>query len=115
MRINEFLTESQQRELQDLQEGPLGSLVKAAGRGIGKVAGGAAKAVGAVAGGVAGLGSAFKKGYQAGANAVGGPGAAQSAPSAASSNAGSAELDQLKATLQAMDQRLRRAGFESKK
>jgi hypothetical protein len=81
------------------------------GQGIGKIA----KGIGAVAGVPAGIGRAIKKGYQAGANAVGGPGAAQSAPSAASSNAGSAELDQLKATLQSMDQRLRRAGFESKK
>jgi hypothetical protein len=81
------------------------------GQGIGKIA----KGIGAVAGVPAGIGRAIKKGYQAGANTVGGPGAAASAPSAASSNAGSAELDQLKATLQSMDQRLRRAGFESKK
>jgi hypothetical protein len=81
------------------------------GQGIGKLA----KGIGAVAGVPAGIGRAIKKGYQAGANTVGGPGAAASAPSAASSSAGSAELDQLKATLQSMDQRLRRAGFESKK
>jgi hypothetical protein len=36
--------------------------------------GGVAKGVGAVAGGVAGIGRALKKGYAAGANAVGGPG-----------------------------------------
>ena len=45
------------------------------GRGIGRVAGSAAKGVGAVAGGVAGLGSAVKKGYQAGKQTVGGGGA----------------------------------------
>ena len=83
------------------------------GQGIGKIA----KGIGAVAGVPAGIGRAIKKGYQAGANTVGGPGAAQpdsSTPTAASA-AGQAELDQLKATLQSMDQRLRRAGFESKK
>ena len=45
------------------------------GRGLGRVAGSAAKSVGAVAGGVAGLGSAVKKGYQAGKQTVGGGGA----------------------------------------
>ena len=45
------------------------------GRGLGRVAGSAAKGVGAVAGGVAGLGSAVKKGYQAGKQTVGGGGA----------------------------------------
>lgn len=45
------------------------------GRGLGRVAGSAAKGVGAVAGGVAGLGSAIKKGYQAGKQTVGGGGA----------------------------------------
>ena len=38
--------------------------------------GGVAKGIGAVAGGVAGAGRAIKKGFAAGANAVGGPGAA---------------------------------------
>lgn len=70
MRANEFLTESQVVEMQNLQEGPLGSLVKAAGTGIGKLAGGLAKGVGAVAGGVAGMGSAFKKGFQSGKKTV---------------------------------------------
>ena len=37
MRINEILTESQ---LQQLDEGPIGSALGAVGRGIGKVAGG---------------------------------------------------------------------------
>lgn len=83
--------------------------------------GGLAKGVGAVAGGVAGIGRAVKKGYAAGADAVGGPGApsAGSASSVASGGAsqaaadaaGNAELDQLKATIQTMDQRLRRAGI----
>lgn len=51
------------------------------GRGVGQVA----KGVGAVAGGVAGIGRALKKGYQAGANTVGGPGAASaSAPASGS-------------------------------
>jgi len=64
MRINEILTESQ---LQQLDEGPLGSL----GRGIGKVVGGVAKGIGAVAGGVVGAGTALKKGYQSGKAVVG--------------------------------------------
>jgi hypothetical protein len=46
--------------------------------------GGFAKGVGAVAGGVAGIGRAVKKGYAAGANAVGGPGAPSAAPSTSS-------------------------------
>lgn len=86
------------------------------GQGIGKFA----KGVGAVAGVPQGIGRAIKKGYQAGVNTIGGPGAAQPGSSsggtqAASSAAGQAELDQLRATIQSMDQRLRRAGFESKK
>ena len=68
MRINEILTESQ---LQQLDEGPIGSALGAVGRGIGKVAGGLAKGVGAVAGGVVGAGRAMKKGYQAGKAFVG--------------------------------------------
>jgi hypothetical protein len=62
MKINEILVESQQ-----LDEGPLLNKI---GTGIGKVAGGVGKAVGAVAGGIAGLGSAIKKGYQAGKSTV---------------------------------------------
>lgn len=76
MRASDFLTESEQLEMDALTEGPLGSLAK----GIGKAAGGLAKGVGAVAGGVAGLGSAFKKGYQSGKATVSGdevPAAAQ--------------------------------------
>lgn len=76
MRATDFLTESQTTEIQTLTEGPLGSLVKAAGRGIGKAVGGIAKGAGAVAGGVAGIGSAFKKGYQSGKTTVAGDDAA---------------------------------------
>jgi len=68
MRINEILTESQ---LEQLDEGPIGSALGAVGRGIGKAVGGVAKGVGAVAGGVVGAGRALKKGYQAGKAVVG--------------------------------------------
>ena len=68
MRINEILTESQ---LQQLDEGPIGSALGAVGRGIGKAVGGVAKGVGAVAGGVVGAGRALKKGYQTGKAIVG--------------------------------------------
>jgi hypothetical protein len=68
MRINEILTESQ---LKQLDEGPIGSALGAVGRGIGKVASGVAKGVGAVAGGVVGAGRALKKGYQTGKAIVG--------------------------------------------
>jgi len=66
MKINELLYESQQ-----LQEGPLLNKI---GAGVGKAVGTAAKGVGAVAGGIAGLGSAVKKGYQAGKTTVAGAG-----------------------------------------
>jgi hypothetical protein len=56
MRLEEF--NSKDEQLDEL----LGSI----GRGVGKLAGGAATGVGAVAGGIAGLGTAFKKGYQSG-------------------------------------------------
>ena len=71
MRINDILTESH------LEEGPLLNKV---GAGIGKAAGSVAKGVGAVAGGVAGLGSALKKGFQAGKQTVAGAGDATAAP-----------------------------------
>jgi hypothetical protein len=94
--------------------------------------GGLAKGVGAVAGGIAGIGRAVKKGYAAGANAVGGPGYAQSGGASAGSSGGSAgggaggsggagggtgsnyddEIANLKSTIQQMDQRLRRVGAE---
>ena len=61
MKIQEILVESQ------LQEGPiLNKIGSAVGKGVGALA----KGVGAVAGGVAGLGSALKKGYQAGKSTV---------------------------------------------
>ena len=63
MRINELLTESQQRE--QLDEGPFG-------QAVGKAVGGLAKGVGAVAGGVVGMGRALKKGYQSGKATVAG-------------------------------------------
>ena len=45
------------------------------GKFVGRAVGSGAKSLGAVAGGVAGLGSAIKKGYQAGKQTVGGGGA----------------------------------------
>ena len=64
MKISELLVESQQ-----LDEGPiLNKIGSAVGKGVGAVA----KGVGAVAGGVAGLGTAVKKGFQAGKATVGG-------------------------------------------
>jgi hypothetical protein len=70
MRINEILVESA------LEEGPILNKI---GSGIGKAAGTVAKGVGAVAGGVAGLGSALKKGFQAGKQTVAGAGDATTA------------------------------------
>ena len=75
-----------------------------------------AKGVGAVAGAPAGIARAVKKGYAAGANAIGGPGAptmpapgaAATAPSAA--GAGD-EIAQLRSQLQIMQQKLTRAGI----
>ena len=104
MRINEILVESK------LDEGPVGSLVKAAGRGVGKAVGGVAKGVGAVAGGIAGIGSAFKKGFSAGKSTVAGepdPNASKSAtptpgsstPSASTSTGQTAAPDQTQANL----------------
>jgi hypothetical protein len=66
MRIQEIISESAQ-----LDEGPILNKI---GSGIGKAVGGLAKGVGAVAGGIAGIGSAVKKGYQAGKSTVGGAG-----------------------------------------
>ena len=78
MRIQEILIESHQ-----LDEGPiLNKIGTAVGKGVGTLA----KGVGAVAGGVAGLGSAVKKGFQAGKATVGGAGddpAAGGTPAAA--------------------------------
>lgn len=61
MKLEEIIAES------NLEEGPILNKI---GQGIGKASGTVAKGVGAVAGGVAGLGSAFKKGYQAGRTQV---------------------------------------------
>jgi hypothetical protein len=68
MRINEILTESQ---LEQLDEGPIGSALGAVGRGVGKAVGGVAKGVGAVAGGAVGAFNALKKGFQTGKAVVG--------------------------------------------
>ena len=65
MRITEILTESQ---LEQLDEGPILNKI---GSAVCNVAGGVAKGVGAVAGGVAGLGSAFKKGFDRSKGIVG--------------------------------------------
>jgi len=73
MKINEILIESQ------LQEGPLlNKLGSAIGKGVGTLA----KGVGAVAGGIAGIGSAVKKGYQAGKAQVGAAGDDAPSPAA---------------------------------
>lgn len=75
MRLNEFITEDKQQ----LDEGPIGSLGKAVGKGVG----GLAKGVGAVAGGIAGIGKAVKKGFQSGKATVAGepdPNAEPAAP-----------------------------------
>jgi hypothetical protein len=62
---------------QHLQESLLAEFdaVDKFGKFVGRTVGSAAKGIGAVAGGVAGLGSAVKKGYQAGKQTVGGGGA----------------------------------------
>jgi hypothetical protein len=65
MKISDITNES------ELIEGPVLNKI---GSAIGKGVGTAAKAAGAVAGGVAGLGSALKKGYQAGKSTVAGAG-----------------------------------------
>ena len=78
-----------------------------------------AKSVGAVAGAPAGIVRAVKKGYAAGANAIGGPGAptavGTTAPSAAT-NAPQAnqsdEIADLRSQLQVMQQKLARAGIQ---
>ncbi len=86
MRINEILTES---EIKQLDEGPIGNAVGAVGRGVGKAIGGVAKGVGAVAGGVAGIGSAMKKGFRAGKATVSGAG--DSTPPAATTPSSSTQ------------------------
>ena len=82
MKIDEILIESKQ-----LEEGPLGSTIKAVGRGIGKTIGGVAKAAGAVSGAVQGAKTAFQTGKQAAADVVGGTAQpAQTAPTTAQIN-----------------------------
>ena len=83
MKLNEFLTESEIKQLHHLEEGPIGAIGTAVGKGVGAVARGA----GAVAGGVAGIGSAFKKGFQTGRATVAGepdPNAKVATPKASS-------------------------------
>ena len=77
-----------------------------------------AKGVGAVAGAPVGIARAIKKGYNAGANAIGGPGAAPTGTTApgAATNALQAdqsdEIAQLRSQLQVMQQKLTRAGIQ---
>ena len=70
MKFNDFLTESEIKELEYLEEGPKLDKAKEIGgkvvKGAGTVAGTAAKGVGAAIGGIAGLGKAFTKGVKAG-------------------------------------------------
>ena len=94
MRINDILTESQ---LQQLDEGPLGSLAKATGKAIG----GVAQGVGAIAGVPGGIKRAFQKGKNAAISTIGGEEdpTAQAAPAAAQPATGGA-LSAFKAGLQ---------------
>lgn len=77
------------------------------GRGIGQLS----KAAGAIAGVPAGIARAVKKGYEAGASTIGGPGSLSTSGSFQSRSAGAAEVDSLKSMLQAMDARLKKAGI----
>lgn len=83
-----------------------GSGVASAIQGVGKVGAATTSALGSIAGG-------FKQGYQKQAGGGSAPsGTSSAAPAGQAANAaGNAELDQLKATIQTMDQRLRRAGI----
>ena len=83
MRLNEFITEDKQQ----LDEGPIGSLGKAVGKGVG----GLAKGVGAVAGGIAGIGKAVKKGFQSGKATVAGDPDPNAEPAAPTGGGGSAQ------------------------
>jgi len=82
MRLQELDTKDHQ-----LDELKIGQAVGAVGTGVGKAAGGVAKGLGAVAGGIAGLGSAFKKGFQTGKSTTSGD---NQAPAAGSAGAGGA-------------------------
>jgi hypothetical protein len=92
MRLNQILTEAEQQELKMLQEGPLGSLAKAAGRGVGNVIGGVAGAAGAAKGAVKGaidrVKSSFKAGEKGAYNALAGEPDSGSAAGAAKPAAG---------------------------
>jgi hypothetical protein len=79
MKITEILVESQH-----LEEGPLLNKI---GSAVGKVAGTVAKGVGAVAGGIAGVGSAIKKGWDAGKATVAGAGDDETDPNAPAATA----------------------------
>jgi hypothetical protein len=88
-------------------------------KGLANVVGQTAKGIGAIAGAPAGIGRAIKKGYAAGANAIGGPGAVpattSSTPSAATNvpqDDQSDEIAQLRSQLQVMQQKLARAGIQ---
>ena len=95
MKISDIL------EHQNIQEGPLDTI----GTAVGKTVGGVAKAAGAVAGGVAGIGTAVKKGFQAGKRTVGG----DPAPQAAQSGQPSA-LKRMASTATAVGKRAKSAG-----
>ncbi len=102
MRINEIIIESQ------IDEGPIGNAIGAVGRGVGKAVGGVARGAGAVAGGVAGIGRAFKKGFQSGKATVAGdpdPNAAAAGSSgAAAEPAASGPVGQIKAMIDKLSQ-----------
>ena len=92
MRINEILVESQQ-----LDEGPLGSLVKAAGRGVGNVIGGVAGAAGAAKGAVKGAVDRAKSSFKAGEK--GAYDTLAGKPTAAPASGGAAAPDQTQTNL----------------
>jgi hypothetical protein len=79
-------------------------------RGVGDLAG---AVTGAVTTPIGSLAGGFKRGFQQATGSKSAPSSASASPAAsqASAAAGNAELDQLRATLQTMDQRLRRAGI----
>lgn len=88
-------------------------------KGLANVVGQTAKGIGAIAGAPAGIARAVKKGYTAGANAIGGPGAPTAAGTTAPSAATNApqadqadEIAQLRSQLQVMQQKLARAGIQ---
>jgi hypothetical protein len=86
-------------------------------KGLANVVGQTAKGIGAVAGAPAGIARAVKKGYTAGADAIGGPGAAPTVgttgTASSAANAGASdELADLRSQLQVMQQKLARAGIQ---